>query len=607
MRRIPLLLLAAFLLAGAGPAGECPMPNAAVDVAQLYETLSTNAELVAPGPTSASRHRPSAKPETSVATLPVANFIDTHIGAKLQTARISPTRRSTDEEFLRRVSLDLTGAIPDAAAVTAFVNDPSPTKRAKKIDELLASDAYVDRWTLWFGDLVQNVQVSNNIRMFPQGRNAYYSWIRESFRSGKPYDQMVRELVTGRGDNFTSGVANYVVRQLQRNGPPQDTFDNLAAHAGEKFLAMPLLCISCHSGIGHLEQVNTYLAKKQRVDFWKMAAFFSKTTARASLADPANPNVRKYDVQDSNVNGRYSLNTTDGNKSPRNPLSDGTSTVAPAFLTTGEAPAANENSRDAFARMLTSDRQFARATVNYLWKEMFGLGIVEPVNSFDLIKLSTQASHPELLEELTTSFISSNYDFSALLRTMANSNAYQLAAEYTPGNWNEAWVPYFARRYPRRLLAEMLFDAVVKATAVPITINIQQLGPVSKAMAIPDPTEPGARQALGLFLNGFGRGDRDETLRTNDAAITQALSMMNDPLVTNRLRRATPNSTVAKTLAATSDPGTIAEQLYLATLSRRPTATERQQAIDFLRGGTLNARTEDLQFALVNSLEFLFN
>jgi len=550
-----------------------------------------------------SRRRAVGKPSGTAGSLAVANFIDTHIGAKLTGAGIAPAAIAKDEEFLRRVTVDLTATIPSADDVEAFLADARTDKRARKIDELLNSSAFVDRWTMWYGDLVQNVQVSDAVRQYYLGRNAHYLWIKESIRTGKPYDSMVREDLAGEGDNFSVGVANYAVRQLQRNGPPQDTYDNLAAHSAEKFLGIPMLCISCHSGPGHLELVNIYLRGKTRDDFWKMAAFFSRTSVRGSrYTDPANPNqnIIRFDVG-TIANGTYRLNTNDGNKTPRAPAAGQPDTVTPAFILTGEQPKPGEPYRAAYGRMLTADRQFARATVNYLWKEMFGLGLVEPVNAFDLARLTVQPSHPELLEALTDDFIAGGYSLRALLRTMALSNAYQLSSTY-PGTHPD--VSYFARRAPRRLSAEALLDAVTTATAVPVSLPVAGLTAVSKAMQLPDPLEA-RRNPATLFLNQFGRGNRDDVARTNDGAISQALAMMNDPIVTTRVRRAS-NSTVSTVLASTSDPGAIADQLYLATLSRRPTSAERQIAIDYLLAGTLAERAEDLQFSLINSLEFLF-
>ena len=567
----------------------------------LYRTVSANAETVAPSKRRAVG-RPSAPPN-----LPVANFIDTHIGAKLVKDGVYPATMSGDEEFLRRVHIDLTGTIPTSAQVLTFVADTTADKRARKIDELLASDAFSDRWTMWFGDLVQNVQIANNSREYYLGRNVYYTWIRDSIRSGKPYDQMVRELMAGEGLSFSSGVANYVVRQLQNNGPPQDSYDNMATHSAEKFLGIPLLCISCHSGAGHLELVNWWLRNKTRNDFWGMAAFFARVTARGErYTDPANPNINIFQFNvATNANGVYRLNTTDGNKSPRQPAAGESVTVAPKFIMTGEGPQGNESYRVAYGRMLTADRQFARAAVNYLWKEMFGLGFVEPANAFDLSKLATQPTHPELLEALTDEFIAKNYSLRSILRTMANSNTYQLSARYTVGGWNDAWVPYFARRYPRRLMAEVVFDIVADATGVPASFTVQGMSNVARAMQMPDPLE-GRRQQATTFISNFGRGDRDDVSRTNDSSITQALAMLNDATITTRVRRNTANSTVGKVLASTQDPGTIADQLYLATLSRKPNGTERQIAMDYLRGGTLAERAEDLQYVLINSLEFLF-
>jgi Protein of unknown function (DUF1553)/Protein of unknown function (DUF1549) len=550
-----------------------------------------------------SRRRASGKPASSGGSLPVANFIDIHIGAKLIGAGIAPAALANDEEFLRRITVDLTGAIPSVAAVDAFLADTRTDKRARKIDELLSSDAFVDRWTMWYGDLVQNVAASDSVRQYYLGRNAHYLWIKDSIRTGKRYDVMVREDLAGTGDNFSVGVANYAVRQLQRNGPPQDTYDNLAAHSAEKFLGIPMLCISCHSGPGHLELVNIYLRGKTREDFWKMAAFFSRTSVRGSrYTDPANPNanVIRYDVG-TIANGTYRLNTTDGNKTPRAPAAGQPDTVTPAFILTGEQPQPGEAYRAAYGRMLTADRQFARATVNYLWKEMFGLGLVEPVNAFDLARLTVQPSHPELLEALTDDFIANGYSLRATLRTMALSNTYQLSSTY---NGTHPDATYFARRAPRRLSAEAILDAITSATSVPVSLPVAGLTAVPKAMQLPDPLEA-RRNPATLFLNQFGRGNRDDVARTNDGAIAQALAMMNDPIVTTRVRRAN-NSTVLKVLASTSDPGAIADQLYLATLSRRPTAAERQIAIDYLRAGTLVERAEDLQFTLINSLEFLF-
>ncbi|HLJ75142.1 MAG TPA: DUF1549 domain-containing protein, partial [Thermoanaerobaculia bacterium] len=569
----------------------CPVYVPAPPPTALYHSLSMQTEAVAPS----ARVR-AVRPPASASVFPqVVNFIDNDVFNKMRQDGVVPTAIAGDEEFLRRVTLDLTGQIPDSATVQAFVADTTADKRAKKIDQLLASDAFVDRWTMWFGDLVQNVQVSANSREYYIGRNTYYNYIHDSIQSAKPYDQMVRELISGKGDNFVSGAANYWVRQTQANGPIQDQYDNLSAASGQEFLGMPFLCLSCHSGLGHLELVNTYLKSKTRYDFWGEAAFFARTRAqRIAYQDPATKNnVNKYDVED-NTTGAYQLNTTSGNKTPRQPV-NGESTVNPAFLLTGEQPRSGEAYRDALGRMLTAHQQFARATVNYLWKEMFALGLVEPTNNIDLNALSTQPINPTLLTDLTSEFIKDKYDLRAILRTMATSSTYQLSTVYTPGNWNESWTPDFARHLAHRLPAEVMIDAIAKATNVGVSFNVNGIGTVTTAEKLPDTLEARGN-AYGRFMDEFGRGNRDDQARTNDTSIAQALSLMNDgQVVVNRVHRSTASSTVAKVLASTTDPGSIVDQLYLATLSRRPTATERTQSIAYLAGGNLGQRSEDLQ------------
>ena len=597
------LFAAAPALLLAQPKTTCPVYKPAAPATALYHSLSMATEAVAPS------RRHSAEPPQQASVFPAAvNFIDTDVFNKMRQDGVAPAAIAGDEEFLRRVTLDLTGQIPDSATVLAFLADTSAGKRTKKIDDLLASDAFVDRWTMWFGDLVQNVQLSANSREYYLGRNACYNWIHDSIKTAKPYDQMARELISGKGDSFSTGPANYWVRQTQANGPIQDQYDNLAAASGQEFLGMPFLCLSCHSGLGHLELVNTYLKSKTRYDFWGEAAFFARTRAqRSQYTDPANPNAKliQYDVEDMAA-GAYQLNTDSGNKTPRTPV-NGESSVNPAFLLTGEQPRSGETYRDALGRILTANDEFSRATVNYLWKEMFGLGIVEPTNNIDLNALDTQAVNPALLTDLTNEFIRDKYDLRAILRTIAMSSTYQLSTVYTPGTWSEAWTPYFARHLAHRLPAEVMLDAITRATSVGVSFNVNGLGAVTQAEKLPDTIEA-RNNAYGRFLDEFGRGNRDDQARSNDSSIAQALSLMNDgQVVVSRVHRGNANSTVANVLASTTDPGSIVDQIYLATLSRRPTALERAQSIAYLNGGNLGQRAEDLQWVLINSLEFLFD
>jgi hypothetical protein len=608
---IALAVVAPTLLLGAEketcPFGPFDLRSPREQQASLNHQLSVVAEAVAPS----GRRRPSEPPAGSISYPVSVNYIDDEIFGKMKTDGIRPAPISTDEEFLRRVTIDLTGQIPDPATVQAFLADKSADKRTKTIDALLASDTFNDRWTMWFGDLVQNVQVSANSREFPQGRNAYYTYIHDSIKASKPYDQMVRELLSATGDSFTLGTPNYWVRQIQPNGPIQDTYDNLAAESGRMFLGMPMQCLSCHNGLGHLDQVNVYLKGHARYDFWGSASFFSR--GRSAKSDRS-INNSSYVITESPT-GTYQLNTTSGNKTTRAPIGS-LNTVSPAFLMTGETPRTGEAWRDAYGRMLTANPQFALAAVNYLWKEMFGLGIVEPADNMDPTRYdpnslpagqTVQPNHPALLTRLGSDFTTNRYDLRAILRTMVMSNTYQLSTQYTASSWNESWTPYYARHIPRRLMAESLLDAITKATSLPITYAISGAGTTTSAMKLPDTLE--VRNSVnGRFLDEFGRGNRDDEARSNDSSIAQALSLMNDNnVVVSRTKKSNAASTVAKTLAASSDPNVIADQLYLATLSRYPTTTEKAQAVAYLKSGTLATKTEDLQWVLLNSLEFLFD
>jgi hypothetical protein len=437
--------------------------------------------------------------------------------------------------------------------------------------------------------------------------------MRDSFRTAKPYDQMVRELVTGRGLSHTVGTANYWVRQIQTNGPLHDTWDNLSARTGDMFLGLPLECLSCHSGPGHLEAVNSGLSRRTRTDFWKNAAFFASDAHR--ILEGSNGEIEwLVEPNRQPARARYSLNTSSGNKTPRAPGSDGKNVVDPAFFMSGETPREGEAVRDAYARILTAHPQFARASVNYLWKQIFGLGLVEPADSFDQLRqdqatlppgATLQPTHPQLLTKLADHFVAGGYDIRTLLRTIVQSNAYQLSSYYTPGPWNELWTPYYARHYPRRILAESVVDAISRATGVPTTFQAgaSQIT-IQRAMQLQDPTE--GRGSFRTLLDAFGRGDRDSTARSDDGSIVQALGMLNDPFVTQRIR-ATQGTTVDRLLRSTNNLSTIVEELYIATLSRRPSSEERAAAVAYLQGGDLNRRTEDLQFALLNRLQFLYN
>ena len=556
-----------------------------------------------------------------------ANYVDDEIFGALDAAKIVSAPLSSDAEFLRRVTLDLVGRIPDAATVTAFLADPSADKRSRMIDALLASDAFVDRWAFYYDELFQNTAFASSGRLYPPGRNAWHAYFQDAVRSHKPWDVMARELIAAAGNTAGAGPANFLARGIQTNGPSQDTLDNLAASTGTIFLGEnAIFCTSCHNGAGHLDSINLWGSTVRRQDFWGISAFYS----RVSIARQQTPQPNNYTYAvGERSSGNYVLNTTTGNKTDRTSayyttIPPGLAVITPGYLKTptnpqGGAPASGEGYRAALARLVTADPQFARAAVNYLWRELFKVGIVEPADSFDLLRQdpqnpppgawTIQPTHPNLLAKLAQDYAGHGYDLRYILGVMAKSSAYQLSSFYD-GTWSEAYAPYFARHFARRMTAEETFDAITKATNVPASLPVTGSSTVAWAMQLPDVQEPGGRTVAGNFLNAFLRGDRDGDARSNEFSISQALLLLNDTTVTSRVKSGASGSAVNKLVASGATPAEIVTSLYVSTLSRNPSPSELAQGVALFSttpGESKAQVAEDLQYALLNKLDFFYN
>jgi len=610
---------------GSAPAADCTfVPSHADPDGRLgRDALSRGTQAFA------SAHPAAAGPAFQPsARLRRVNYVDDEVFGKMDAARVVPAPLASDAEFLRRVTLDLTGRIPDAATAGAFLADPSPDKRGRMIDTLLASDAFVDRWTFFYDELFQNTAFASSGRLYSQGRNAFHAYFQDAVRSHKPWDAMAREIIGATGVNTSVGAANYAVRQIQTNGPAQDTYDNLAASTAAVFLGTnAVFCTSCHNGQGHLDAINLWGSTVKRQDFWGLASFYS----RVSTPRSGTTNADYYYTVGERPTGNYSLNTTTGNKTDRTKAyyvtsPSGMASIDPAYVRSplapsGGAPATGEGFRQALGRLVTNDPQFARAAVNYLWKEMFKLGIVEPADAFDMMRQdpanppvgswTIQPTHPALLTRLAQDYAGHGYDLRYILGVMAKSSAYQLSSFY-PGTWSESYAPYFARHFARRLTAEEVFDAITRATNVGASIPVSGGMPnVTLAMQLPDVQEPGGGSVIGNFLNAFLRADREGDARSNEFSVSQALLMLNDTTVTSRIKSATAGSAVQKLISASATPAQIVTSLYLSTLSRNPSSAELAAGVALFasppNGETKAQVAEDLQFALLNKLDFLYN
>jgi hypothetical protein len=575
-------------------------------------------------------------------SVPRKNVIDNILFDRMARDGIASAPLSTDEEFLRRASLDLTGRIPSAEDVTKFMEDQNPNKRDLLVDNLINSPEFVDKWTMFFGDLFKNTQAATNINLFFGGREAYYTYIKNAVAENKNYAIVAREMIDHNGDSFLNGEVNFIVLGNVPMGPVQDTYDGLAVRVATTFLGLSSMdCLLCHDGAGHLDAVNLWGSKTTRADAWGMSAFFARTNrATQNVAT----NYNKYIITE-RTTGEYQLNTSSGNRQPRAPL-NGRNSVAPRYPFGGGGLAAGENRRQALSRMVVEDKQFARASVNYIWEELMVEALVSPSNTFDLARLdpnaqmpdgwALQPANPELLEALADEFRNNGHDIRYLVGLIAKSSAYQLSSRY-PGTWRLDYVPYYARKYVRRLDAEEIHDAIVKATNQPplttyrdtnsqnqtilgfpiMDQNNQYVRSVQWAMQLPDTVEPRSNGASAGFMNLFLRGNRDSNLRSDDASILQALSLMNNTFVTNRIHQGNrvlpPNSAeipsaVRKLLAdASLSNEQIVTQLYLNTLSRYPSDAEKAKLLPYFTSMGKTAATESIQWTLLNKVDFSFN
>ncbi|MDZ4797827.1 MAG: DUF1553 domain-containing protein [Bryobacteraceae bacterium] len=567
------------------------------------------------------------------------NFVDDEIFGQLETAGIPAADLTTDAEFVRRITLDLTGKLPTPSALREFVSSDSSLKREDLINRLLYSQEFSDKWSTWFADLIQNTERLSTSQRAPQveGRNALDLHIRNSFQNNISLKQMVTDLLTGKGNNYfiENGPASYMVLWSTAMGPNQDTYDMLLSRTTAQFLGVAHYdCVLCHNGRGHLTGISAWGEKALRSDAQRMAASFSRVRlvngAPAGARQYMDPLFNSTDVQDA-ATGTYDLNTNSGNRPNR--VAVGTERSLTAEYRDGsKAPATGKTWRQFYAEKLVNDPMFDRNFANRLWKAFFGMGLVDPVDTLDPDRLdpknpppapwTLQATHPELLEKLAKHFAESNGDLRSTIRLLVASNAYQLSSDYNY-EWKYEYLTQFPRHYPRRLDAEEIIDAIALATGSvqrytwPMVNNqtvaqgsaLQQSDPVESAYKLPDVNEPRNNGAVLQFMASFLRGNRDTASRSTSGSIIQQLNMMNDNFITSRAK--TTGTTASPVLAGYlkfADNGSIIDDMWLRFLGRVPVESERNKALTYMQRATnRNAAIEDLAWACMNKLDFLFS
>jgi hypothetical protein len=496
--------------------------------------------------------------------LPQYNYIDNLNDAKLKRLKIQPSPVVDDAEFLRRVSLDLTGLAPKPDEIRAFLADKtdSRAKRTRVIDQLLASPEYIDTWTLKWGDLLQ---VSRRY-LGDKGMWEFREWIRDSIAQNKPYDKFVYQLLTARGSSYENPPANFFrVTRSAKVSMEKTT---------QLFMGVRLVCTQCH---------DHPFEKWTQNQYYEMAAFFASVGLKPG-----------FQSGDEIIYDKREDNEVKHPKTGR--------VVPPKYLvaSVGAPPIASiPDRREALVEWLTSKENpfFARAIANRLWSYFLGRGIIEPV---DDIRASNPPVNEALLEALTKDLTDHDFDLKHLMRTIVNSRTYQESIQTNV--WNADDKVNFSHAMPRRLSAEELMDGI--ALAAGSRPKFAEVPPDTKAEEFPDP-----HVGRDGFLDVFGRPAREsscECERRSDISLPQALNLVNGRTIGDAI--ADPKGRVAKLVLAGAPDRAIVEELYLASLGRSPTAKEYDTAASFLKPGESRAGwAQDLLWSLVNSKAFLYN
>jgi len=498
------------------------------------------------------------------------NFIDRLAAAKFREIGIPPSPLCDDATFLRRASLDATGTLPTVEQAKAFLDSTDADKRKKLVDRLLgltgdpAQDVHDNDdaayWALKWSDLIR----SNSAAIGEQGMWALHNWLKESFRQNKPFDKLVRELVTAKGSTFSNGPANYF--RVANN--PQA----LAESTSQLFLGVRLQCAKCH---------NHPYEPLSQTDYYGFAAFFARVGNKGS---------QEFGL----FGGETVIVSRDAGEvgHPR------TGAVLPATPLRGKpVAAATADRRAALADWMAAEDNpyFARNLVNRYVAYLMGRGLVEPI---DDMRATNVASNPELLDALAAEFVRLGYDQKRMLRVIMTSRLYQLDSRPTAANAADA--KFNSHYYVKRLPAEALLDAVDAAAGTRTKFEKVPLG--TRAIELPD------AKYNNYFLTTFGKPRREavcECERVSEPNLAQALLTLNGVLVEAKITA--PTGRVAALTAAKKSHAEIVEDLYLATLSRRPTVEEQAACKTLLaEAGDPKTFYQDLLWSLLNSKNFQF-
>ncbi len=492
-------------------------------------------------------------------TLPTNNYIDSLVHDKLHKLRMTPSELCSDEVFIRRVFLDITGLLPNQKDVDYFLNDETPDKRSRLVDELLEQKEFTEIWVMKFAELLQ-IQTDDNQGMSYKSTLLYFNWLKDRIANNIPMDQIVKELLTSKGGTFENPATNYY--QVEK--------DNLkiTENVAQVFMGMRIQCAQCH---------NHPFDQWTQDDYYSFASFFSQL-GRKRGADPRESII--YNKKSGEIDHPV-------HKKPM-----------PAKFLGGEAPdiPKGHDRREVLANWLASPDNpfFARNLANIVWAHFFGQGIIEPV---DDVRVSNPPSNPELLNDLAKRFTQYNYDFKKLVRDVCNSRTYQLSTQTNPSNEND--LRNFSRAQLRRLRAEVMLDVISQVTLTRNKFKGLPLG--AKAIQIAD------GRVSNYFLTTFGRATRETVCSCEvvmEPSLSQALHLMNGDTTNDRIKQ---GKLVAGMIKDGSDAPQIIDDLFMRCYSRKPNPEEKRVLLASVEEDAKEESLEDIFWALLNSKEFIFN
>jgi hypothetical protein len=563
-----------------------------------------------------------APPNFVYPKLPEVNYIDREVFTRLKQLNMIPSDLASDAEFLRRVTIDTIGRLPDPEEVRAFLAHRDPDKRAKKIDELLDHPLHAALWATKFCDILGNdtQALEQPVQLKPKRSQMWHDWLRKRLAENMPYDELVHNILCATSREGRSPIEwleqvktldQAAVKghdfPLYAERKTLDLFWRRQANVpielwGEKtaaaFMGIRLECAQCH---------------KHPYDRWAQEDYRAYANVFSTVAFAVSPESKQI------VDAENKLRKTMVTK--ENPLS----IVREVFLDAtpkmllhpetnrflgARAPGGpvipvrkGEDPRQKlFEWLRTPDNPFfARAFVNRVWGHYFSIGIVHPVDDFSL---ANPPSNEQLLDALAKDFIENKFDIRHIERRILNSRTYQLSSKTNPTNKLDK--NNFARSYVRPMMAEQVVDVLNAALGVEEKWS-PDIRPGSKAIEV-GPSQL-QNPALNYTFRIFGRPPRTAACdceRAMDPALPQMLYLMTDQAILDKLRQ--PQGRLQKLLRANLGDDELLDELFLATLSRYPTAGDREVfAKARARARSREAAFTDAMWALINTREFILN